>query len=128
MICGIGIDIQDVRTFAECVAESGDAYLKRVFTPDEIAYCDATSNAMEAYAARFAAKEAAMKALSTGWDGVDWHDFEIVNEVSGQPTLKLRGNAAKITAERGITIMWISLSHVSDYAVAQVVLEGSQTA
>lgn len=125
MICGIGIDIQDVVAFAECVAESGDDYLKRVFTPDEIAYCDATSNAMETYAVRFAAKEAAMKALSTGWDGVDWHDFEILNEASGQPTLLLRGNAAKITAERGITKTWVSLSHVRNYAVAQVVLEGT---
>ena len=69
-----------------------------------------------------------MKALSTGWDGVDWRDFEIVNEVSGQPTLRLLGNAAKIATERGITTTWVSLSHVSDYAVAQVVFEGSQAA
>lgn len=124
MICGIGIDIQDVVAFAQCVADSGDDYLKRVFTPDEMAYCDATLNAMETYAARFAVKEAAMKALSTGWDGVDWHDFEILNEPSGQPMLRLKGTAAKITAERGITKTWVSISHVRDYAVAQVVFEG----
>ena len=74
MICGIGIDIQDVRTFAESVAESGDAYLGRVFTRDEKAYCDASSNAMEAYAARFAAKEAGMKAIGLGAGGSGQRD------------------------------------------------------
>ena len=123
MICGIGIDIQDVEAFAASVGESGDDYLRRVFTPAEIAYCEGTSNTMETYAARFAAKEAAMKALGTGWDGVDWQDFEILNEPSGQPRLRLSGNAAKILVERGITSSWVSLSHVRDYAVAQVVFE-----
>ena len=123
MIHGIGIDIQDVGAFAECVRETGDDYLRRVFTAQEIAYCDSTANTMETYAARFAAKEAAMKALGTGWDGVDWQDFEILNEPSGRPRLYLSGNAAIILAAHGITSSWISLSHVRDYAVAQVVFE-----
>jgi holo-[acyl-carrier protein] synthase len=124
MIRGIGIDIHDVKHFAAIVAKSGDDYLRRVFTPEEIVYCDATPNAMETYAGKFAVKEAAMKALGTGWDGVDWRDFEVGNEASGQPVLRLTGNAATIAAELGITKSWVSLSHVPEYAVAQVVFEG----
>jgi holo-[acyl-carrier protein] synthase len=127
MICGIGIDIQDVAAFAECVAQSGNDYIERVFTGREINYCDATSNPMEAYAARFAAKEAAMKALGTGWDGVDWHDFEILKEATGPPTLILSGSAERIAKERGVVSSWISLSHVTNYAVAQVVFETNAT-
>jgi holo-[acyl-carrier protein] synthase len=127
MICGIGIDIQDVGAFAECVAQSGNDYIKRVFTEREIAYCDAASNSMEAYAARFAAKEAAMKALGTGWDGVNWHDFEILKEATGPPILLLSGSAESIANERGVVSSWLSLSHVTDYAVAQVVFETTAT-
>ena len=123
MIRGIGIDIHDVKDFAAIVAKSGDDYLKRVFTSDEIAYCDASANAMETYAGKFAVKEAAMKALGTGWDGVDWRDFEVGNEASGQPVLRLTGNAATLAAELGITRSWVSLSHVAEYAVAQVIFE-----
>jgi holo-[acyl-carrier protein] synthase len=124
MIRGIGIDIHDVKDFAAIVARSGDDYLKRVFTPDEIVYCDAAANAMETYAGKFAVKEAAMKALGTGWDGVDWRDFEVVNEASGKPVLQLAGRAATMAAELGISSSWVSLSHVPEYAVAQVIFEG----
>jgi holo-[acyl-carrier protein] synthase len=124
MICGIGVDIVDVATFAECVSESGDDYLKRVFTSREIAYCDSVADSMESYAARLAAKEASMKALSTGWDrGVDWHDFEVLNEPTGQPTLYAHGKAAEFLKELTITKMWVSLSHIRGYAIAQVVFE-----
>lgn len=124
MICGIGVDIVDVAALAECINESGAEYVKRVFTPVEIEYCDQVADSMESYAARFAAKEAAMKALATGWDqGVDWHDFEIVNEPSGQPTMLVHGKAEELLKERSVTSIWVSLSHVPGYAIAQVVIE-----
>lgn len=124
MICGIGIDIVEIVTLAECIKESGDDYIKRIFTPAEIEYCDQVTNSMESYAARLAAKEAGMKALATGWDqGVDWHDFEIVNEASGQPIMFVHGKAAELIKERAVSSIWVSLSHVPGYAIAQVIFE-----
>ena len=124
MICGIGIDIVEIVTLAECIKESGDDYIKRVFTPVEIEYCDKVVNSMESYAARLAAKEAGMKALATGWDqGVDWHDFEIVTEPSGQPIMFVHGKAAELIKERAVSNIWVSLSHVPGYAIAQVLFE-----
>jgi holo-[acyl-carrier protein] synthase len=126
MIRGIGIDIHGVQDFADLIARS-EGYLKRVFTPAEIAYCDAAANAMETYAGKFAVKEAAMKALGTGWNGVDWREFEVSNAPSGQPILRLTGKAATIAAELRITRSWVSVSHVPEYAVAQVVFEGQSS-
>ena len=123
MIRGIGIDIHGVQDFADLVARS-DNYLQRVFTPAEMVYCDAAANAMETYAGKFAVKEAAMKALGTGWHGLDWREFEVSNLASGQPILRLTGKPASIAAELGITRSWVSVSHVAEYAVAQVVFEG----
>jgi holo-[acyl-carrier protein] synthase len=124
MISGIGVDMVDVATLAETIKEAGDAYINRVFTPSEIEYCEQVNDSMGCYAARFAAKEAAMKALGTGWDqGVDWHDFEIVNEPSGRPTMRVRGKAEELLRERSVSTVWISLSHESGFAIAQVVFE-----
>lgn len=124
MISGIGVDIVDVAAFADCVRESGDDYLKRIFTEKEIEYCDGVAESMESYAARFAAKESAMKALATGWDqGVDWHDFEILDEPSGQPIMTVSGKSAKLLSERSISSVWVSLSHVANYAIAYVTFE-----
>lgn len=124
MISGIGVDIVDVAAFADCVRESGDDYLKRIFTEKEIQYCDSVADSMESYAARFAAKESAMKALGTGWDqGVDWHDFEILDEPSGQPVMTVSGKSAELLNERSISHVWVSLSHVANYAVAYVMFE-----
>lgn len=128
MISGIGVDIVDVAAFADCVRESGDDYLKRIFTEKEIEYCNSVAESMESYAARFAAKESAMKALATGWDqGVDWHDFEILDEPSGQPIMTVSGKSAELLNERSILSVWISLSHVANYAIAYVVFERSSS-
>ena len=124
MISGIGVDIVDVAAFADCVRESGDDYLKRIFTEKEIEYCDSVAESMESYAVRFAAKESAMKALATGWDqGVDWHDFEILDEPSGQPIMTVSGKSAELLKERSISSVWVSLSHVANYAIAYVMFE-----
>jgi holo-[acyl-carrier protein] synthase len=126
MISGVGIDIVQVASIAESIREYGKEYLERMFTQAEIAYCDSVPSSAQRYAARIAAKEAAMKALATGWDsGVEWLDFEIVNRASGEPTLRVHGRAAEILQEKGVCRMWISLSHRPEYAIAQVVLEQS---
>src|SRR6266540_2385608 len=119
MISGIGVDIVDVAAIASSINEYGNRYLEKMFTSQEIQYCSAIPISAQRYAARIAAKEAAMKALSTGWDGgVEWLDFEVVNEPSGQPTLLAHGIAAQLIKDRGI-----SNSHIPNYAIAQVVLE-----
>jgi holo-[acyl-carrier protein] synthase len=124
MISGIGVDIVDVAAIASSINEYGNRYLEKMFTPQEIQYCSAVPTSAQRYAARIAAKEAAMKALSTGWDGgVEWLDFEVVNEPSGQPTLLAHGIAAQLIKDRGISKIWVSISHIPEYAIAQVVLE-----
>jgi holo-[acyl-carrier protein] synthase len=124
MIAGIGVDIVEVAAIESSIRDYGENYLTRVFTSREIAYCKSVGTSGQRYAARVAAKEAAMKALSTGWDaGVQWLDFEVVNEASGQPILVITGTAGKLLAERRITNTWVSLAHVPEYAIAQVVFE-----
>ena len=124
MISGVGVDIVQVAAIAESIEHYGKDYLERVFTQGEIAYCGSVSSSMQRYAARVAAKEAAMKALATGWDsGVEWVDFEVKNEKSGEPKLCAHGRAAELLQRRGINRMWVSLSHRPDYAIAQVIFE-----
>jgi holo-[acyl-carrier protein] synthase len=125
MIIGIGIDIEEVERIREAIERHGERFVQRVFTPGEVAYFEAKANKWERYAARFAAKEAAMKAIGTGWDhGVGWRDVEVVNEPNGCPTLVLHGRAQEIAEGKGCKRTWISLSHTRRQAVAQVVLEG----
>ena len=125
MIIGIGIDIEEVERIREAIERHGERFVQRVFTPGEVAYVEAKANKWERYAARFAAKEAAMKAIGTGWDhGVTWRDVEVVNEPNGCPTLVLHGRAKEIAEGKGCKRTWISLSHTRRQAVAQVVLEG----
>ena len=100
-------------------------FRERVFTERERAYCDLRGvNAAQHYAARFAAKEAAFKALGTGWrDGLSWHDAEVVSNKAGAPTLILRDNARTLFERLGSTHAHLSLSHTSEHAVAQVIFE-----
>ena len=100
-------------------------FRERVFTEAERAYCDSRgAAAAQHYAARFAAKEAAFKALGTGWrDGLTWHDAEIVSWPSGAPTLVLRGHALTLFEQLGATRAHLSISHTSEHAVAQVIFE-----
>ena len=91
MIVGLGVDIAEVHRIEAAIARRGEAFLRRVFTPAEIAYCERHRNRYERYAGRFAAKEAAMKALGTGWrHGVRWVDIEVIRLPGGKPSLQLR--------------------------------------
>jgi holo-[acyl-carrier protein] synthase len=124
MIVGTGIDIAEVPRIAESIERFGDRFLRRVFTEGEIRYCESKANRSERYAARFAAKEAAMKALGTGWShGVRWRDVEICRHPGGRPTIQFHGKAAEFAAKLGAVHVALSLSHTAAQAIAQVILE-----
>src|ERR1017187_4718483 len=114
MIVGTGIDIAEVPRIAESIQRFGSRFLRRVFTEDEIRYCDSKANRAERYAARFAAKEAAMKALGTGWSqGVRWRDLEVKRQPGGRPTLAFHGKAAEFAATLGAKHVALSLDRKS---------------
>src|SRR4029078_4278766 len=124
MIVGSGIDIAEVPRIAEVIQRHGQRFLHRVFTEGEIAYCDSKANRIERYAARFAAKEAGMKALGTGWNhGVRWRDVEVCRQPGGRPTLAFHGRAEEFAAKLGTRNVALSLSHTAEQAIAQVILE-----
>lgn len=124
MIVGSGIDIAEVPRIRATLERFGDRFRQRIFTAGEIRYCDSKANRVERYAARFAAKEAAMKALGTGWShGVRWRDCEVVRMPGGRPTLKFHGRAAEFAANLGVKNTALSLSHTAEQAIAQVILE-----
>ncbi|MGH9326283.1 MAG: holo-ACP synthase [Terriglobia bacterium] len=124
MIIGTGIDIAETRRIEQSFRRYGDRFRDRVYTPQEIAYCERFKNRAERYTARFAAKEAAFKALGTGWrSGVRWVDVEVTHLPSGKPELSLQGRAREFALGLGVTRMSISLSHADHYVVAQVIFE-----
>ena len=124
MIVGTGVDIIEIARFGEALRKHGERFSNRVCTPAEIAYCEKFKNPAERLAARFAAKEAAFKALGTGWrDGLRWVDVEITHSASGKPELILRGRAEEIARRMGVTRTAVSISHSDQYAVAQVIFE-----
>ncbi|MGA2483026.1 MAG: holo-ACP synthase [Candidatus Acidiferrales bacterium] len=124
VIVGLGVDIAEVSRIQASIERRGEHFLRRVFTPAEIEYCESSRNRYERYAARFAAKEAAMKALGTGWRrGVRWVDIEVVREPSGKPVLVLRGAARAIADELGTKHIALSLTHTGAQALAQVIFE-----
>lgn len=124
MIIGIGTDLAEVHRIRESIGRFGDRFLNRIYSQAERRYCESKANSYERFAARFAAKEAGMKAIGTGWRrGVTWLDFEVVNESSGRPTLKLSGKAKEIAENLGVRRISISLTHTADNSFAIVVLE-----
>jgi holo-[acyl-carrier protein] synthase len=124
MIVGTGIDIAEVPRIEASIARFGNRFLHRIFTEAEIRYCESKANRVERYAARFAAKEAAMKAIGTGWNhGVTWRDVEVRRQPGGRPTIAFHGKAAEFAAGLGTVNIALSLSHTKEYAIAQVILE-----
>jgi holo-[acyl-carrier protein] synthase len=124
MIVGTGIDIAEVVRVRAARARFGERFETRVFTDDEIRYCRSKPNADERFAARFAAKEAALKALGTGWrGGIRWRDVEVRREPGGRPTVVFAGKAAEVASRLGATRASLSLSHTAEHAIASVILE-----
>ena len=129
MIVGLGIDIEEVSRVRGAIERYGENFLNRVFTPHEIAYCSKKRNPYERFAARFAAKEAGMKALGTGWRrGISWRDFEVSHAPGGKPVLKLSGVALEIYGQLGGTNIALSLTHTASQAMAEVIIEGQEGA
>jgi len=124
VIVGIGIDVAEVKRIRAVIESQGERFLRRVFTLDEVAYCEQFKNKYERYAGRFAAKEAGMKALGTGWSrGVRWVDVEVVRQRGGRPTLELKGEARKIADGLGVKHVALSITHTVEQAIAQVIFE-----
>jgi holo-[acyl-carrier protein] synthase len=124
VIVGTGVDLAEVPRIRASIERFGERFVKRIFTPAEIAYVERKANRYERYAARFAAKEAGMKAIGTGWKrGVTWQDFEVANLPSGKPTLRLHGMAAAISAKLGVRNISLSLTHTEQFGMAHVILE-----
>ena len=124
MIVGTGIDIAEVPRIAESIERFGERFLRRVFTEEEIRYCESKANRIERYAARFAAKEAAMKALGTGWNfGIRWRDIEVFRPPGSRPTIQFHGKAAEIAERLHMKNVALSLTHTAEHAIASVILE-----
>ena len=125
MIVGLGVDIAEVERVRGAIERQGERFLKRLYTAKERVYCEKFKNKYERYAGRFAVKEATMKALGTGWSrGVRWVDIEVVREMSGKPTLELRGEARKIADKLGVKHIAVTITHTASQALAMVVFEG----
>ncbi len=124
MIVGLGVDITEVNRIEAAIERRGRTFLERLFTPSEIAYCEKHRRRAERFAGRFAAKEAAMKALGTGWArGVRWVDIEVTREPSGKPTLKLSGAACAIATSLGVENIALTITHTGNTALALVIFE-----
>ncbi|NLF29900.1 MAG: holo-ACP synthase [Planctomycetes bacterium] len=123
-----GIDLVETARVAEVHQRHGRRFLDRVFTPGEQAYCLDRKRMYEHLAARFAAKEAVLKALGTGWrDGIAWTDVEVVNSPAGAPSVRLAGQCARLAAERGLSEILISITHTEAHAMASAIALGGQT-
>ncbi len=124
MVLGIGTDLVEVGRIRESIERFGPRFLNRIYTERERAYASSKANSVERFAARFAAKEAGMKAIGTGWNfGVTWKDFEVVNERSGRPVLRFSGVALAVAERLGVQRVSVSLTHTREMAFAVVILE-----
>ena len=124
MIVGTGVDLAEVPRIRASIERFGSRFTERIFTPAEIAYVERKANRFERYAARFAAKEAGMKAIGTGWrHGVRWQDFEVANLPSGKPTLRFHGVAARFADRLGVRNVSLSIPHTAELGMAHVILE-----
>ena len=124
MIVGTGVDLAEVPRIKASIERYGEKFIRRIYTPAEIAYVERNANKFERYAARFAAKEAGMKATGTGWRrGVTWQDFEVANLPSGKPTLRLHGVAARFAEKLGVRNISLSITHTKELGMAHVILE-----
>lgn len=124
MISGIGIDIVATDRFQRFLDEGNITLMQKLFTDKEHSFCNARKTGADSFAARFAAKEAFLKALGTGLrDGISWLDMEVVNDELGKPELILSGKALEIFRERKLENLFLSISHDGGNAVAMVVLE-----
>jgi holo-[acyl-carrier protein] synthase len=126
-ILGLGTDIVECLRIAQMIERHAELFITRVYTPHEIEYCSARKAATQHYAGRWAAKEAVLKTLGTGWQrGIGWRDIEIRNDRHGAPTVVLYGGARDVMEQAGIQQIHITISHCRCHAVAYAVAEGEK--
>ncbi len=126
-VLGIGVDIVETTRIEHSLERFGERFLHRVFTAGEIEYCQSMKYPARHFAARFAAKEAVSKAFGTGiGKSMGWKDIDVHREGSGQPFVVLEGGAKQLAAERGVSAVWISLSHTDHNAAAMAVIETNE--
>src|SRR6202451_3016189 len=127
MIVGMGVDIAEVERIRGAIERHGEVFLRRIYTAREREYCERFKNKYERYAGRFAAKEAAMKALGTGWRrGVRWRDIEVIREGSGKTTLQLEGVTRELADKMGVKNISLTITHSGNLALAEVIFENGQ--
>jgi holo-[acyl-carrier protein] synthase len=124
VIVGLGIDIAEIDRIEAAITRHGRRFIDRIYTPAEIEYCERFRNRAERYAGRFAAKEAAMKALGTGWSrGVHWVDIEVTRQPGGRPTLTLHGPTQQHAQRLGVRQISLSITHSGNIAFAEAIFE-----
>jgi len=125
-VLGIGTDIVECLRIAQMIERHAEQFIARVFTTHEMEYCSARKAATQHYAGRWAAKEAVLKAIGTGWvRGISWRDIEVRNDMGGRPTISLSGGALEASRRRGIEQVLISISHCRSHATAYALALGS---
>ena len=126
-IIGIGTDITECLRIARMIERHGELFINRVYTTEEISYCQSRKQATQHFTGRWAAKEAVLKALGTGWRrGITWRDVEVRNEPSGKPIVAVRGGAKEVIEQLGITQILISISHCRSHATATAIAIGGR--
>ncbi len=124
-VIGIGTDIIECLRIAKMIERHGELFINRVYTAEEIAYCQARKQATQHFAGRWAAKEAVLKTLGTGWrKGISWRDVEVRNDPSGKPSIELHGGARDVSLQLGITEVLCSISHCRSHATAYAMALG----
>jgi len=124
LIFGIGIDLVEIDRLKKSVVKFGDRFLNRLFTENEIKYCQSKSNSYQHFAVRFAAKEAFLKAIGTGLrDGITWHQIEIINDKQGKPSILTHDKCHEILEKLDVRNPKLSLSHIRQHGIAVVILE-----
>jgi holo-[acyl-carrier protein] synthase len=126
-IIGIGTDITECLRIARMIERHGELFIDRVYTPDETAYCQNRKQSTQHFTGRWAAKEAILKAIGTGWvRGITWRDMEIRNDSSGRPVVAVRGGVQEVVEQLGITEIQVSISHCHTHATAVAIAVGKK--
>ena len=126
LVIGCGIDLVKIERIEKIIMRWGDNFVFKIFTPLEREYCEKKKgNKFQSYAGKFAAKEALLKALGLGLRGANWKEIEVTNNQLGQPIISTSGKLKNIALAKGVNKYFISISHTKEYAIAQVVLEGT---
>jgi holo-[acyl-carrier protein] synthase len=126
-IIGIGTDITECLRIARMIERHGELFIDRVYTPDEIAYCQKRRQSTQHFTGRWAAKEAILKAIGTGWRrGISWRDMEIRNDSSGKPVVAIRGGVQEVVEQLGVREILVSISHCHTHATAVAIAVGEK--